>query len=113
MEIHRFKQLRPKVVNNHTCMSQTEDFDTLYSENKYRMKKNQTYVVGVGVGGRGLKTYIDGTSQNHRTDAILRSIHNLRTRANEENYDNIIKYLKINTHPFLLFSLFKPVTYLI
>ena len=24
MEIHRFKQLRPKVVNNYTCLSQTD-----------------------------------------------------------------------------------------
>ena len=28
-------------------------------------------------GGRGRKSYIDGTTQNHRADAILRSIHNL------------------------------------
>ena len=48
MEIHRFKQLRPKVVNNYTCMSQTEDFDTLYSENKYRMKKIKHTLLGLG-----------------------------------------------------------------
>ena len=29
-----YKQLRPKVVNNYRCMSQAEDFDTLYSEKK-------------------------------------------------------------------------------
>ena len=37
MLIHKiFKQLRPKVVNNYTCMSQAEDFDTLYSEKNIR-----------------------------------------------------------------------------
>ena len=36
---------------------------------------------GVVVRGGVRKTYIDGTSQNHRTDAILMSIHNLQTRA--------------------------------
>ena len=46
MEIHRFKQLRPKVVNNYTCISQTEDFDTLYSEKKKsdEKKSNKRYV---------------------------------------------------------------------
>ena len=66
-----------------------------------------------GWGGGGVrKEYIDGTSQNHRTDAILRrkqSWHN----QNEENNEKIVKYLKINTHQFLLFSLFKPVAYVI
>ena len=45
----------------------------------------------------------------HRTTVLTRSWHN----QNEENIENIIKYLKINTHPFLLFSLFKPVAYVI
>ena len=69
----------------------------------------------VGGGGEGeRKSYADGTSQNHRADAILRSMHNLRTREKKKNiYEYIIKYIKMNTHPFLLFSLFKPVTHLI
>ena len=67
----------------------------------------------MGGGGAGHKSYIDGTSQNHRADAILRSIHNLRKREKMMKiYEYIIKYIKINT-PFLLFSLFKPLTYLI
>ena len=66
------------------------------------------------MGGAGHKSYIDGTSQNHRVDAFLRSIHNLRKREKMMKiYEYIIKYIKINTHPFLLFSLFKPLTYLI
>ena len=73
-----FKQLRPKVANNYTCMSQTEDFDTLYIEEKYQIKKIIRTLVGCG-GVR--KTYCDGTSQKHRTDAILMSIHTLRTRT--------------------------------
>ena len=39
-----------------------------------------SFFVGVGGGGRGRKSYIDGSSQNNRADAILMSIHNLRTR---------------------------------
>ena len=45
------------------------------------MKNNQTYVGGGAGGGGGAQTYSDSTSQNHRTEAILRSIHNQRTRT--------------------------------
>ena len=56
--------------------------------------------MGRGLGGGWVRrTYIDGTQSWHN--------------QNEENNENIIKYLKINTHPFLLFSLFKPVAYVI
>ena len=42
-----------------------------------------------GGGGSGRKSYIDGTSQNNRADAILMSIHNLRTREKLRNFMNI------------------------
>ena len=66
-------------------------FDTVKREKKSDEKKNETYVMKLrylsssflfsGDGGGVRKTYIAGTSQNHRTDMILRRIHNLRTRA--------------------------------
>ena len=52
----------------------------------------------------------------HRTTVLMRSKeHTQSTNKSKmkKNYENIIKYLKINTHPVLLFSLFKPVTHLI
>ena len=63
-----------------------------------------------GGGGGGRKSYIDGTSQDNRANEHTQSTNK---RKMKKFYEYKIKCIKINTHPFLLFSLFRPVTHLI
>ena len=61
---------------------------------------------GGGGGGVGGANYILICDSKEHTQSTNK-------RKMKKKYEYIIKYIKINTHSFLFFSLFKPVTHLI